>query len=67
MALLTILSDLHEEDYFGLVLFDDEIQPWRPSLSKATEDNVAAAKEFVETIKERGSKSIPSILRKGCD
>ncbi|XP_063071037.1 inter-alpha-trypsin inhibitor heavy chain H3-like [Engraulis encrasicolus] len=57
-ALLTILSDLHEEDYFGLVLFDHEIRPWRPSLTKATEDNVAAAKEFVETIKERGMTDI---------
>lgn len=58
-ALLTILSDLNEDDYFGLVLFDDEIEPWRPSLTKATEDYVATAKEFVKTIEDRGSELIP--------
>ena len=58
-ALLTILSDLNEDDYFGLVLFDDEIEQWRPSLTKATEDYVATAKEFVKTIEDRGSELIP--------
>ncbi|XP_063071036.1 inter-alpha-trypsin inhibitor heavy chain H3-like isoform X2 [Engraulis encrasicolus] len=66
-ALVTILSDLHEEDYFGLVLFDDEIQPWRPSLSKATEDNVAAAKEFVKTIEDRGTTNINDAILKAVE
>ncbi|XP_039519163.1 inter-alpha-trypsin inhibitor heavy chain H3 isoform X2 [Pimephales promelas] len=52
-ALMTILSELHEEDYFGLVTFDDVIESWRPSLSKATPENVKEAKEFVQTIKAR--------------
>ncbi|XP_065097819.1 inter-alpha-trypsin inhibitor heavy chain H3 [Paramisgurnus dabryanus] len=52
-ALLTILSDLHEDDYFGLVTFDDVIESWRPSLSKATPENVSAAKKFVKTITAR--------------
>ncbi|XP_067243589.1 inter-alpha-trypsin inhibitor heavy chain H3 [Chanodichthys erythropterus] len=52
-ALMTILSELHEEDYFGLVTFDDIIESWRPSLSKATPENVTAAKDFVQTIKAR--------------
>ncbi|XP_067288468.1 inter-alpha-trypsin inhibitor heavy chain H3 [Pseudorasbora parva] len=52
-ALMTILSDLHEDDYFGLVTFDDVIESWRPSLSKATPENVTAAKEFVQTIEAR--------------
>lgn len=53
---MTILSELHEEDYFGLVTFDDVIESWRPSLSKATPENVTAAKDFVQTIKARHSK-----------
>ncbi|XP_062401904.1 inter-alpha-trypsin inhibitor heavy chain H3-like [Sardina pilchardus] len=57
-ALLTILSDLHEDDYFGLVLFDDKISPWRPSLTIADEVNVLAAKKFVKTIDSNGLTNI---------
>ncbi|KAL2091388.1 hypothetical protein ACEWY4_013651 [Coilia grayii] len=57
-ALLTILNDLHVDDYFGLVLFDSIIETWRPMLTKATEENVAAAKEFVKTIRQRGWTNI---------
>ncbi|KAL7837187.1 hypothetical protein SRHO_G00268980 [Serrasalmus rhombeus] len=52
-ALVTILGDLYEEDHFGLVTFDDKIELWRPSLSKASQDNVKEAKEFVKTITAR--------------
>ncbi|KAK2873981.1 hypothetical protein Q8A67_021134 [Cirrhinus molitorella] len=52
-ALMTILSELYEDDYFGLVTFDDIIESWRPFLSKATAENVTAAKEFVQTIEAR--------------
>uniref|UniRef100_A0A673JY37 Inter-alpha-trypsin inhibitor heavy chain H3 n=1 Tax=Sinocyclocheilus rhinocerous TaxID=307959 RepID=A0A673JY37_9TELE len=52
-ALMTILSELHEDDYFGLVTFDDTIESWRPFLSKATPENVTEAKEFVKTIEAR--------------
>lgn len=53
---MTILGELHEEDYFGLVTFDDVIESWRSSLSKATPENVTAAKEFVQAIEARHSK-----------
>lgn len=53
---MTILSELHEDDYFGLVTFDDIIELWRPFLSKATPENVTEAKGFVKTIKARHSK-----------
>ncbi|XP_056092678.1 inter-alpha-trypsin inhibitor heavy chain H3 [Rhinichthys klamathensis goyatoka] len=52
-ALMTILSELHEEDYFGLVTFDDVVESWKPSLSKATPENVKEAKEFVQSIEAR--------------
>ncbi|RXN35790.1 inter-alpha-trypsin inhibitor heavy chain H3-like protein [Labeo rohita] len=50
---MTILSELYEDDYFGLVTFDDTIESWKPFLSKATPENVTAAKEFVQTIEAR--------------
>ncbi|KAF4093629.1 hypothetical protein AMELA_G00004010 [Ameiurus melas] len=52
-ALLTILDDLYEEDHFGLVIFDDEIETWRPSLSKATKENIKEAKQYVRHIRAR--------------
>lgn len=56
--MLAILSDLHEDDYFGLVLFDSIVEAWRPSLTKATEENLKAAKEFViNTVLPRGCES----------
>ncbi|XP_049327922.1 inter-alpha-trypsin inhibitor heavy chain H3 isoform X1 [Astyanax mexicanus] len=57
-ALVTILTDLNEEDHFGLVPFDSTVSPWRPSLSKATPENVKAAKEFVLTIEAGGWTNI---------
>ena len=52
----TILSDLHEEDFFGLVVFSDKITTWRDSLSKATKQNVTDAKLFVANINDDGSE-----------
>ncbi|XP_066526179.1 inter-alpha-trypsin inhibitor heavy chain H3-like [Hoplias malabaricus] len=61
-ALLTILDDLYEGDNFGLITFDSVIEAWRPSLSKATPENVNAAKAFVQTIYARGWTNINDAL-----
>ncbi|XP_028853572.1 inter-alpha-trypsin inhibitor heavy chain H3-like isoform X2 [Denticeps clupeoides] len=66
-ALLTILTDLHEDDHFGLVLFDDRIEPWRPTLSRASEGNVTAAKDFVKTIKARSLTNINDAVLKAVE
>ncbi|KAI7795402.1 putative inter-alpha-trypsin inhibitor heavy chain H3-like, partial [Triplophysa rosa] len=66
-ALVTILSDLHEDDYFGLVTFDDVIESWSPSLNKATPENVAEAKEFVQTITARHSTDINKAILHAVD
>ncbi|MCI4390020.1 hypothetical protein PGIGA_G00117750 [Pangasianodon gigas] len=55
-ALLTILSDLHEEDHFALVTFSSDFDTWRPSLRRATEENVKEAEAFVKTIFANGGK-----------
>ncbi|KAB5536863.1 hypothetical protein PHYPO_G00112210 [Pangasianodon hypophthalmus] len=57
-ALLTILSDLHEDDHFALVTFSSDIDAWRPSLSRATEENVKEAEAFVKTIIASGGTNI---------
>ncbi|KAL7843614.1 hypothetical protein AOLI_G00251260 [Acnodon oligacanthus] len=66
-ALLTILDDLYEEDHFGLITFDDKIVKWRPSLSKATKENVNAAKEFVKTIQPTGWTNINDAVLRAVD
>lgn len=55
---MTILDDLYEEDHFGLVIFDSEIETWRPSLTKATKENIKEAKKYVRSITARSSKSL---------
>jgi len=46
-AMAIILRDLHEDDHFGIVLFDDDITTWRDSLTKATKTNVSKAIDYV--------------------
>lgn len=55
-ALGTILGELPEEDYFGIIVFSTTFVVWRPHLSKATTENVKAAQEYVKTIEVIGSK-----------
>ncbi|KAI1890884.1 hypothetical protein AGOR_G00158200 [Albula goreensis] len=57
-ALLTILDELNEDDFFGIILFDHLISRMNTSLCKATEENVMAAKDFVRQINSRGSTNI---------
>ncbi|XP_071368926.1 inter-alpha-trypsin inhibitor heavy chain H3-like isoform X2 [Centroberyx affinis] len=63
-ALLAILKDLHEADYFALIQFDDITITWKDSLTKATKENVAQAMEYVRKIKDNGGTNInDAVLR----
>ncbi|XP_070708549.1 inter-alpha-trypsin inhibitor heavy chain H3-like [Pempheris klunzingeri] len=63
-AMLAILKDIHVEDHFGLIQFDDRIEPWKKSLTKATQENVAEAMAYVRRIQQRGSTNInDAVLR----
>uniref|UniRef100_A0A7N8Y424 Inter-alpha-trypsin inhibitor heavy chain H3 n=1 Tax=Mastacembelus armatus TaxID=205130 RepID=A0A7N8Y424_9TELE len=55
-ALLAILNDLHEDDYFALIQFDSTIDSWKESLTKATKENIADAMVYVKQIQDRGGK-----------
>ena len=52
----SILSDVHPEDYFGIILFDRSIDLWKESLTKATEENVDEAIQFVRQINPTGGR-----------
>ncbi|KAL7843615.1 hypothetical protein AOLI_G00251270 [Acnodon oligacanthus] len=61
-SLLTILSDLNPEEHFGLIIFDHMNVKWRPSVSKAMQENVKVAKEFVKNIQAAGGTNINDAL-----
>ncbi|XP_073667942.1 inter-alpha-trypsin inhibitor heavy chain H3-like [Paramisgurnus dabryanus] len=65
LALLRILSDLAEDDHFGLITFDHQIELWKPELLKATEANLDDAKSFVKNIEDRGYTDINAAVLEG--
>ncbi|XP_048029062.1 inter-alpha-trypsin inhibitor heavy chain H3-like isoform X1 [Megalobrama amblycephala] len=67
LALLKILSDLDEDDHFGLITFDSEIDTWKRELLKATKQNLENAKSFVKEIREGGNTNINAAVLAGVD
>ncbi|XP_048029072.1 inter-alpha-trypsin inhibitor heavy chain H3-like isoform X2 [Megalobrama amblycephala] len=67
LAMLKILSDLAEDDHFGLITFNAYIQTWKPELLKATKGNVEEAKTFVKRIKSEGYTDINAAVLKAVD
>ncbi|KAM4613716.1 inter-alpha-trypsin inhibitor heavy chain H3-like [Polymixia lowei] len=63
-ALLAILKDLHQADYFALITFYDTIVTWKDSLTKATKKHVAEAMKYVRNIRDNGGTNInDAVLR----
>ncbi|XP_067243926.1 inter-alpha-trypsin inhibitor heavy chain H3-like isoform X2 [Chanodichthys erythropterus] len=67
LAMLKILSDLAEDDHFGLITFSDKIKTWKPELLKATKGNVEEAKMFVKGITSEGYTDINAAVLKAVD
>ncbi|XDV51336.1 hypothetical protein PO909_020225 [Leuciscus waleckii] len=67
LALLKILSDLDEDDHFGLITFDREVKTWKNELLKATKENLETAKAFVKEISDRGATDINAAVLAGVD
>ncbi|XP_053339460.1 inter-alpha-trypsin inhibitor heavy chain H3-like [Clarias gariepinus] len=66
-AMLKILGDLAQEDYFGLIVFDSKVDVWKAELLQATEKNLEQAKAFVKDINDRGATDINAAVLKGVD
>ncbi|XP_036414966.1 inter-alpha-trypsin inhibitor heavy chain H3-like [Colossoma macropomum] len=67
LAMLKILGDLAEDDYFGLIIFDSQVEVWKPELHQATERNLKRAKDFVRMIEVRGATDINAAVLKGVE
>ncbi|KAI1234384.1 Inter-alpha-trypsin inhibitor heavy chain H4, partial [Lamprotornis superbus] len=61
-ALLKILQDLRPEDHFSFITFNNKVAEWKSSLLPATEENVASAAAFVQTLAARGGTDINGAL-----
>ncbi|XP_053324731.1 inter-alpha-trypsin inhibitor heavy chain H3-like isoform X2 [Spea bombifrons] len=62
IALDKILDDIPEEDHFGILTFDSEINHWKEDLVKATKTHINEAKDFVKKITAEGSTDINEAL-----
>uniref|UniRef100_A0A8C0ZKS0 Inter-alpha-trypsin inhibitor heavy chain H3 n=1 Tax=Cyanistes caeruleus TaxID=156563 RepID=A0A8C0ZKS0_CYACU len=66
-ALLKILDDIKEDDFFNFVLFESEISTWKETLIKATPENLDEARKFVRQISADGSTNLHGGLMRGID
>ncbi|NXN78357.1 ITIH3 inhibitor, partial [Bombycilla garrulus] len=66
-ALLKILDDIKEDDFFDIILFDSEISTWKETLIKATPENLDEARKFVRDISTQGATNLHGGLMRGID
>ncbi|XP_042655539.1 inter-alpha-trypsin inhibitor heavy chain H3 isoform X1 [Tyto alba] len=66
-ALLKILDDIAEEDFFNFILFGSEIHTWKETLIKATPENLDEARKFVRGIDTKGLTNLHGGVMRGID
>ncbi|NXP86413.1 ITIH3 inhibitor, partial [Passerina amoena] len=66
-AMLKILDDMKEDDFFNFILFDSEISTWKETLIKATPENLDEARKFVRQISAQGLTNLHGGLMRGID
>ncbi|XP_074861068.1 inter-alpha-trypsin inhibitor heavy chain H3-like [Carettochelys insculpta] len=66
-ALLKILEDIKEDDYFNFVLFDTGVNVWKEELVKATPENLKEAKAFAGNIDTGGMTNLYGGLMKAIE
>ncbi|XP_042362996.1 inter-alpha-trypsin inhibitor heavy chain H3-like [Plectropomus leopardus] len=65
IALIHILNDLAEEDYFGLIVFEGNIFHWKRELVRANKQNLETAKTFAQGIEASGGTNINDAVLEG--
>ncbi|KAM3915743.1 inter-alpha-trypsin inhibitor heavy chain H3-like [Leptodactylus fuscus] len=61
-AFTKILEEMPQEDYIGILIFDDKVDYWKKNLVRASPKNIKKAKEFVEKMTARGGTDINKAL-----
>nr|XP_044991890.1 inter-alpha-trypsin inhibitor heavy chain H4 isoform X4 [Jaculus jaculus] len=57
-ALIKILKDLSPKDQFNIIVFSGEASQWKPSLVRASAENVKKATDYASRIQARGGTNI---------
>ncbi|XP_060544374.1 inter-alpha-trypsin inhibitor heavy chain H3-like [Pantherophis guttatus] len=66
-ALLKILEDIKEDDYINFVLFGSNVHKWKDTLIKATPENLAEARRYVQQIDIAGWTNLNGGLMAGIE
>ncbi|NXT44313.1 ITIH3 inhibitor, partial [Pelecanoides urinatrix] len=66
-ALLRILDDIEEDDFFNFILFGSEVHTWKETLIKATPENLDEARKFVRGIDTKGMTNLHGGIMRGID
>uniref|UniRef100_A0A8D0EN55 Inter-alpha-trypsin inhibitor heavy chain H3 n=1 Tax=Strix occidentalis caurina TaxID=311401 RepID=A0A8D0EN55_STROC len=66
-ALLKILDDIKEDDFFNFILFGSEVRTWKETLIKATPENLDEARKFVRGIDTAGMTNLHGGIMRGID
>ncbi|KAM6413902.1 inter-alpha-trypsin inhibitor heavy chain H3-like [Rhynochetos jubatus] len=66
-ALLKILDDIKEDDFFNFILFGSEVHTWKETLIKATPENLDEARKFVRGIDTEGMTNLHGGIMRGID
>ncbi|NXF29838.1 ITIH3 inhibitor, partial [Nyctibius bracteatus] len=66
-ALLKILDDIKEDDFFNFILFGSEVHTWKETLIKATPKNLDEARKFVRGIDTKGLTNLHGGIMRGID
>ncbi|NWQ92358.1 ITIH3 inhibitor, partial [Burhinus bistriatus] len=64
-ALLKILDDIKEDDFFNFILFGSEVHTWKETLIKATPENLDEARKFVRGIDTEGMTNLYGGIMRG--
>ncbi|NXY87022.1 ITIH3 inhibitor, partial [Alcedo cyanopectus] len=66
-ALLKILDDIKEDDFFNFILFGSQVHTWKETLIKATPENLDEARKFVRGIYTEGMTNLHGGIMRGID
>jgi len=59
------VRNLNSRAYFSIIFFNHSVQPWRPTMVKASPDNKKGAVEFIDKLSPRGATYTLGALREG--
>ncbi|NXS62400.1 ITIH3 inhibitor, partial [Brachypteracias leptosomus] len=66
-ALLKILDDIKEDDFFNFILFGSGVHTWKETLIKATPENLNEARKFVRGIDTQGMTNLYGGIMRGIE